>query len=193
MPSASGIPYNAGSRRACASVASSRPDGSWGDHRRCWTHFSSTPPCIRPGPLPDAQQSLGMGLFFYPRGGSARVATYLSRALDAYGWPVTLACGSIGEAGSIGNAATVFSGVDIVPAPYDDAIARWRRGEDPMDAPFPMHPSFEARPGVPDRAFPFVSPLQGERMAEAWAALSGRVASAVSGAVASPASSDAAA
>ena len=40
-----------------------------------------------------------------------------------------------------------------------------------MDAPFPMHPSFEARSGVPDRAFPFVSPLQGERMAEVWAAL----------------------
>ena len=119
----------------------------------------------------DGGQSLGMGLFFFPRGGSARVATYLSRALDEYGWPVTLACGSIGEPGSIGNAGTVFSGVDIVPAAYDDAIARWRRGEDPMDAPFPMHPSFESRPGVPDRAFPFVSPAQGERMAEAWARL----------------------
>ena len=119
----------------------------------------------------DGGQSLGMGLFFFPRGGSARVATYLSRALDEYGWPVTLACGSIGEPGSIGNAGTVFSGVDIVPAPYDDAIARWRSGEDPMDAPFPMHPSFESRPGVPDRAFPFVSPAQGERMAAAWAGL----------------------
>lgn len=40
-----------------------------------------------------------------------------------------------------------------------------------MDAPFPMHPSFEARVGVPDRAFPWVSPTQGERMAAAWVAL----------------------
>ena len=51
---------------------------------------------------------------------------------------------------------------------------RWRgglRGEDPMDAPFPMHPSFEARAGVPDRAFPWVSPAQGEGMAVAWAGL----------------------
>ena len=70
-----------------------------------------------------------MGLFFYPRGGSARVAAYLSRALDASGWPVTLACGSIGEPGALGNAATVFTGVDIVPASYDEALARWRRGE----------------------------------------------------------------
>jgi D-inositol-3-phosphate glycosyltransferase len=112
-----------------------------------------------------------MGLFFYPRGGSARVAVYLSRALGAYGWPVTLACGSVGEIGALGNAESVFAGVDIVPARYDDAIERWQRGEDPMDAPFPMHPSFEARPGVPDRAFPFVSPQQGTRMATAWAAI----------------------
>ena len=112
-----------------------------------------------------------MGLFFYPRGGSARVAVYLSRALVAYGWPVTVASGSLGEVGAIGNAATVFSGLDIVPARYDEAVAWFQRGDDPMDAPFPMHPSFESRPGVPDRAFPFVSPLQGERMAEVWAAL----------------------
>jgi hypothetical protein len=37
-----------------------------------------------------------MGLFFYPRGGSARVAGYLSRALGQEGWPVTLARGSLG-------------------------------------------------------------------------------------------------
>ena len=33
-------------------------------------------------------------------------------------------------------------------------------GEDPMDAPFPMHPSYEERDGVPDRSFPRVSPEQ---------------------------------
>ena len=57
------------------------------------------------------------------------------------------------------------------PPSYDDAVARWQRGEDPMDAPFPMHPSYEARSGVPDRAFPWVSPAQGERMTAAWARL----------------------
>jgi glycosyltransferase involved in cell wall biosynthesis len=112
-----------------------------------------------------------MGLFFYPRGGSAQVAGYLSHALAAHGWHVTLACGSLGGSGAPGNAATVFAGVDIVPAAYDDAVARWKRGEDPMDAPFPMHPSFEARLGVPDRGFGWVSPAQGRRMAAAWANL----------------------
>jgi glycosyltransferase involved in cell wall biosynthesis len=108
---------------------------------------------------------------FYPRGGSALVAGYLSRALVARGWHVTLACGSLGAEGALGNAATFFAGIDTVPAAYDDAVARWRRGEDPMEAPFPMHPSYEEREGAPDRSFPRVSPEQGERIVAAWARL----------------------
>ena len=112
-----------------------------------------------------------MGLFFYPRGGSSQVAGYLSRALQAHGWNVTLCCGSLGARGARSNAATIFDGIDIVPAAYDEAVRRWERGEDPMDAPFPMHPSYEPRTGVPDRAFPWVSPTQGGRMTAAWARL----------------------
>ena len=115
-----------------------------------------------------------MGLFFYPRGGSAQVAGSLTRALVAHGWHVTLACGSLGAEGALGNAATVFGGLDIVPAAYDDAVARWHLGEDPMDAPFPMHPSYEARAGVPDRVFSTVSPLQGRGMVSAWSRLLSR-------------------
>src|SRR5712691_5194521 len=122
-------------------------------------------------PLASDGDPVGMGLLFYPRGGSALVAGYLSRALAAHGWQVTLACGSLGGSGALGNAATVFAGVEIVVGAYDDAVARWQRGEDPMDAPFPMHPSFEARAGVPDRGFPWVAPAQGERMEAAWARL----------------------
>ena len=40
-----------------------------------------------------------------------------------------------------------------------------------MDAPFPMHPSYEQRHGVPDRSFTRVSPEQGARMVAAWARL----------------------
>src|SRR6476620_3593380 len=112
-----------------------------------------------------------MGLLFYPRGGSALVTAYLSRALDAHDWHVTLACGSLGPEGALGNAATFFAGIYTVPAVYDDAVARWERGEDPMDAPFPMHPSYEERAGVPDRSFPRVSPAQGAHMVAAWARL----------------------
>jgi glycosyltransferase involved in cell wall biosynthesis len=115
--------------------------------------------------------SVAMGLLFSPRGGSALVAGYLSRALIAQGRHVTLACGSLGDEGALGNAETFFAGIDTVPAAYDGAVERWERGEDPMDAPFPMHPSYEERPGVPDRSFPRVSPEQGERMVLAWASL----------------------
>jgi glycosyltransferase involved in cell wall biosynthesis len=112
-----------------------------------------------------------MGLLFYPRGGSAQVAAYLSRALGAQGWPVTLATGSLGASGDLGYAKEFFAGIDTVPAAYDDAVERFARGEDPMDAPFPMHPSYELRQGVPDRWFPLVSPEQGARLVEAWSAL----------------------
>ena len=121
-----------------------------------------------------------MGLLFYPRGGSAQVAGYLSRALVAQGWQVTLACGSLGAEGAHGNAATFFAGVDTVPAAYDDAVARWKRGEDPMDAPFPMHPSYEDREDAPDRAFSKVSPQQGGQMVAAWARLIARIGPAAS-------------
>ena len=80
------------------------------------------------GFLTGDRNSVGMGLFFYPRGGSARVAGYLSRALQELGWPVTLACGSLGEPGSTGQRRVDVLGVDIVPARYDDAVARWTSG-----------------------------------------------------------------
>jgi glycosyltransferase involved in cell wall biosynthesis len=112
-----------------------------------------------------------MGLLFYPRGGSAQVVKYLSRALIASDFRVTVLCGSLGAAGAHGNAATFFAGIDTVSAGYDDAVERWGRGEDPMDAPFPMHPSYEERGSAPDRSFPLVSPAQGEAMVAAWARL----------------------
>ena len=112
-----------------------------------------------------------MGLFFYPRGGSSQVAGTCREHSSATGGTSRSAAARSASAGARSNAATAFDGIDIVPAAYDDAVARWERGDDPMDAPFPMHPSYEARPAVPDRAFPWVSPTQGGRMTAAWARL----------------------
>jgi glycosyltransferase involved in cell wall biosynthesis len=112
-----------------------------------------------------------MGLLFYPRGGSAQVARYLSQALARRGWPVTLVSGSLGGDGARGNARAFFAGLDTIPAPYDDAVAAFERGKDPMDAAFPMQPSYEERAGVPDRWFPLVSPAQGARLVAAWSSL----------------------
>lgn len=114
-----------------------------------------------------------MALLFYPRGGSAQVAAYLSRALAARGCEVHLATGSLGDPGDRGHAATFFDGIEHVHAfAFDDAIAAWHAdpaGADPMDAPLPLHPSFEDRAGVPDRIFTDVSPQQHQHAITAWA------------------------
>ena len=86
-----------------------------------------------------------MGLLFSPRGGSALVAGYLSRALIARGRHVTLACGSLGDVGALGNAETFFAGIDTVPAAYDGAVERWELGGERLGA---------ADRGAADRADP---------------------------------------
>ena len=59
-----------------------------------------------------------LGLFFFPRGGSAQVARALSRALAQTGWEVTLAAGSLGQAGEQTHAPTFFGAVDLVTVDY---------------------------------------------------------------------------
>ena len=110
-----------------------------------------------------------MGLLFWPRGGSAQVARYLARALQVRGTAVQLAVGSLGDPGDHGHAQTFFGdGCSISPLHYDDAIAEWRSGADPMDAAVPLHPSFEAKPGVPDRVMTSVSKEQLAHATDVW-------------------------
>ena len=82
---------------------------------------------------------------FYPRGGSAQVARYLSRALVESGWEVVLASGSLGSLGEQTNAATFFEGLHVEAADYTPALERFRRGEDQLVGPLPFHGSFEDR------------------------------------------------
>jgi len=109
-----------------------------------------------------------MGLLFYPRGGSAQVVRYLARALEPAGWSTSLACGSLGEPGERTHAESFFAGLDVHAADYRPAVAAYERGEDPIAQPVPMHPSFEDRPGVPDRILGAVEPPLGEHLARAW-------------------------
>ncbi len=109
-----------------------------------------------------------MGLLFYPRGGSAQVVRYLGGALERTGWDTSLACGSLGEPGERTHAESFFAGIEVHAADYRAAVAAYERGSDPMAAPVPMHPSFEDRPGVPDRIFGAVEPRLGEHLASAW-------------------------
>jgi D-inositol-3-phosphate glycosyltransferase len=110
-----------------------------------------------------------MGLLFYPRGGSAQVARYLSRALQEKGWSAALLSGSLGKPGEPAHAPTFYAGIDVTTVDYDPAIQAYHEGKDPLAEPVPVHPSFEDQVDVPDRVFAAVSPELGDHLASAWA------------------------
>ncbi len=82
-------------------------------------------------------------------------ATSRTRSI-ARGWPVTLRQ-RVARRERLRSATQRSSSRASTRSPgaYDDAVARFERGEDPMDAPFPMHPSYEQRAR---RARPLVHP-----------------------------------
>ena len=105
-----------------------------------------------------------MGLMFFPRGGSSQVARYLARSLPGSGWDCTLACGSLGPPGAPSNASTFFSGLDVRALDFGKAA----EAPDPMAAEPPYHPSFEDRPGAPDRVFARLDGRAYEHQVDTW-------------------------
>lgn len=100
-------------------------------------------------------------ILFYPRGGSAHAARALARGLRASGLEVTLLAGSVRDAD-----ARAFYGDEVIPVEFDAALD----SEDPIMYPgVPMHPSFEDRPGAPDRVFAALDDAAYERQVSAWA------------------------
>ena len=109
-----------------------------------------------------------MTLAFYPRGGSAQVVRYLGGALQTLGNDVTVACGSLGPPGVRSNAGTFFEGLEVDSLDFTEALDWFDEGRDPMTAPVPIHPSFEDRPGVPDRVFTSVGEEAYRHQVAAW-------------------------
>jgi glycosyltransferase involved in cell wall biosynthesis len=103
-------------------------------------------------------------LFFFPRGGSAQVARALAGALPAAGWQTTLAAGSLGRPGEETNAGSFFSGCEVHPVDYSPALEL----PGPLAALLPFQPSYEDRPGAPDRVFATVDDAAYERLVAAW-------------------------
>ena len=88
-------------------------------------------------------------LMFFPRGGSAQVVRYLAREIAAIGgrFRPRVVAGSLGPPGGPADARAFFAGLDLVAVDYDAALA----APDPIAASPPFHPSYEDRPGAPDR------------------------------------------
>jgi len=105
-------------------------------------------------------------LIFFPRGGSAQVARYLAANLPAAGWEPTVACGSLGPAGGESHAATFYAGLDVRPLDYTASA----EADDPLAADPPFQPSYEDRPGAPDRVFAAVDDPTFERLVDTWSA-----------------------
>jgi glycosyltransferase involved in cell wall biosynthesis len=107
-------------------------------------------------------------LSFFPRGGSAQVVRYLAAAQRELGRRPCIVTGSLGQPGEPGHAGTFFAGLPVVAADFGPAVDARRRGQDPMRQPVPMHPSYEDRPGAPDRVFAALSPALAERQERSW-------------------------
>jgi glycosyltransferase involved in cell wall biosynthesis len=105
-----------------------------------------------------------MGLAFFPRGGSAHVARNLAAALGGAGWDVTVLSGSVTRPGEPGDAREFYAGLDVRPLDMTAALD----APDPMRADPPMHPSYEDRPGAPDRVFAALDDDAYERQVAAW-------------------------
>ena len=96
-----------------------------------------------------------MSHIFYPRGGSAQVARYLSRALIELGHEVRLITGTLHDGDPQHDANVFFEDIPLTVVDYTDAWRGFEQGEDPLSDEWkvPFHPSYEDKPGVPDRVF----------------------------------------
>jgi hypothetical protein len=109
-----------------------------------------------------------MGLLFFPRGGSAQVARYLSTALAEAGWSVELVTGSLGGAGEETHAPTFFPGTPVQHLDYSDAVRAFEAGGSAIGAPVPMHPSYEHREDAPDVVFSAVPADLADHLSSVW-------------------------
>ena len=111
-----------------------------------------------------------MGIVFYPRGGAAQVVRYLTRALRERGHDVTVVSGSLKGAEAGADARSFYSGLPLLEVDYTEAVKAFDAGRDPMLSALavPMHPSYEDKPGVPDRAFHKVGPQQLRALVTSW-------------------------
>ena len=108
------------------------------------------------------------GFSFFPRGGSAQVVRYLTAAQLKAGWTPQIVTGSVGDPGHLSHAATFFAGLPVSAADFTPALDAWRRGEDPLDQPVPLHASYEDKPEAPDRVLAGVSPELAARQVDSW-------------------------
>ena len=118
-------------------------------------------------------------LMFFPRGGSAHAARGLAEHLGDYRWRTRLVAGSRADLGESADARAFYAGLDVLPV---DFTAEVRSREDGSSLRqilrAPLHPSYEDRPGAPDRVFAALDDREYERHVAAWTLILDRAAAA---------------
>ena len=118
--------------------------------------------------LPHVNPTIVMGFYYFPRGGSAQVVRYLSRALVGTRWRPTLFAGSLGGPTENSNAHRFFGDIDCHSLDFSAAQSQWCAGGDPMAATVPMPASYEDKRGVPDRIFFDLDDAAYDRQVDSW-------------------------
>jgi hypothetical protein len=117
-----------------------------------------------------ATERLLMGIYFYPRGGSAHSARAICRELGANGFEVTLLSGSRSDLGEDSRADRFYKGLDLRALDFTPAVG----SADPLRyrgpaGTAPIHGSYEDRPGAPDRVLASLDEEAFELQVEVWA------------------------
>jgi len=112
-------------------------------------------------------------LVFYPRGGSAQVVRYLSRALIDLGHEVHVATGTLSDGDPQHDASTFYGEIPLTIADYTEAWQGYKSGKNPISPEWtvPFHPSYEDKPDVPDRAFYKVNSEEYAALRRSWKVL----------------------
>ncbi len=118
----------------------------------------------------DTVEKVLMGIYFYPRGGSAHSARALTQQLEEHGFDVTLLSGSRTDLGPAADARDFYEGIDVRTVDFTPALRSGR----PLDfagppGTAPMHGSFEDRPDAPDALLVSLDDKRFELQVDAWA------------------------
>jgi glycosyltransferase involved in cell wall biosynthesis len=112
-----------------------------------------------------------MGVYFYPRGGSAHVNRSIARQLERNGLEVTVLSGSRSDLGEAASAPSFYAGLDPQTIDFTPAI----ESPDPLRhrgaaGTAPIHGSYESRPGAVDPVLASLGAEEFELQVEAWSA-----------------------
>jgi len=118
----------------------------------------------------EAATRMLMGIYFYPRGGSAHATRALARELGNHGVEVTLVAGSRSDLGEATLASSFYEGLDLRTVDFTPAI----RSADPLRYEgaawtAPIHGSYEDRPDAVDPVLAQLDDREYELQVQAWA------------------------